>query len=131
MKFEWDPLKNKANILKHKVSFEEAETVFDDKNAKYIYDEAHSYIFAFQYLATFGYNAQKLALLSSPPCQGFQRPKSIRQRRQISYNRSRLRFKEQNVCHCYRGADEDIIRIISARKATKTEIDYYYGRIEI
>ena len=34
MKFEWDPLKNKANILKHKVSFEEAETVFDDKNAK-------------------------------------------------------------------------------------------------
>ncbi|MBO4461115.1 MAG: BrnT family toxin [Clostridiales bacterium] len=28
------------------------------------------------------------------------------------------------VCHCYRGKDEDI-RIISARKATKSEIDYY------
>lgn len=28
------------------------------------------------------------------------------------------------VCHCYRGAD-DIIRIISARKATKTEEKQY------
>ena len=31
------------------------------------------------------------------------------------------------VCHCYRGADE-IIRIISARKATKTESNQYYKR---
>ena len=37
MKFEWDPSKNKANILKHRVSFEDAETVFDDKNAVYLY----------------------------------------------------------------------------------------------
>ncbi len=29
------------------------------------------------------------------------------------------------VCHCYRGAD-DIIRIISARKATKTETQQYF-----
>ena len=28
------------------------------------------------------------------------------------------------VCHCYRD-DEQIIRIISARKATKTECSYY------
>ena len=28
------------------------------------------------------------------------------------------------VSHCYRGEDE-VIRIISARKATKTETDYY------
>lgn len=28
------------------------------------------------------------------------------------------------VCHCYRAGDR-IIRIISARKATKTEINYY------
>ena len=28
------------------------------------------------------------------------------------------------VCHCYRGLD-DVIRLISARKATKTEADYY------
>ena len=35
--------------------------------------------------------------------------------------------KQENLCivsHCYRGADE-IIRIISARKATKTETKYY------
>ena len=31
--FEWDENKNKKNILKHKVSFEEAKTVFDDPDA--------------------------------------------------------------------------------------------------
>ncbi len=30
------------------------------------------------------------------------------------------------VCHCYRAADT-VIRIISARKATKTESKYYEG----
>jgi hypothetical protein len=29
------------------------------------------------------------------------------------------------VCHCYRGMD-DVIRIISARKATKNETTQYY-----
>jgi len=29
------------------------------------------------------------------------------------------------VCHCYRGKNEEIIRIISARKATKKEIKIY------
>ena len=33
--------------------------------------------------------------------------------------------KEISVCHCYRGEDEEIIRIISARKATKKEIRIY------
>ena len=35
--------------------------------------------------------------------------------------------QKENLCivsHCYRGTDE-IIRIISARKATKTETNYY------
>jgi uncharacterized DUF497 family protein len=30
MKFEWDERKNQLNIEKHKVSFEDAETVFED-----------------------------------------------------------------------------------------------------
>ena len=30
------------------------------------------------------------------------------------------------VCHCYRASDT-VIRLISARKATKTESKYYYG----
>jgi uncharacterized DUF497 family protein len=32
------------------------------------------------------------------------------------------------VCHCFR-SEEDIIRIISARKATKKEQDVYFGRL--
>ena len=31
------------------------------------------------------------------------------------------------VCHCYRGKDDSIVRIISARKATKTEEKLYRG----
>ena len=31
------------------------------------------------------------------------------------------------VCHCYRESDE-VIRIISARKATKTETKFYRGK---
>lgn len=31
------------------------------------------------------------------------------------------------VCHCYRES-ETVIRIISARKATKKESTYYYGK---
>ena len=32
------------------------------------------------------------------------------------------------VCHCYRGSDGEIIRIISARKATKQERQKYEDR---
>ena len=40
--FEWDPDKNDVNIQKHGVSFEEAETVFEDERAVMIFDEPHS-----------------------------------------------------------------------------------------
>lgn len=42
MKFEWDEIKNSINIYKHKVSFEEAITVFKDDKAVLLYDENHS-----------------------------------------------------------------------------------------
>ena len=42
MKFEWDPEKNNVNFNKHGVSFDEAETVFEDERAVTIYDEGHS-----------------------------------------------------------------------------------------
>jgi len=29
------------------------------------------------------------------------------------------------ICHCYRGSNDEIIRIISARKATKNETRIY------
>jgi len=32
---------------------------------------------------------------------------------------------ELTVCHCYRGKNEDIVRIISARKANKIEHEIY------
>ena len=40
--FEWDLNKAKNNISKHKISFEDATSVFKDKNAISIYDEKHS-----------------------------------------------------------------------------------------
>ena len=42
MIFEWDPEKNEVNQKKHGVSFEEAETVFEDEQAITIYDGEHS-----------------------------------------------------------------------------------------
>ena len=35
---------------------------------------------------------------------------------------------ELTVCYCYRGKDEDVIRIISARNATKQEMKNYYAQ---
>jgi len=40
--FDWDPAKNAINIRKHKVSFEEASTVFLDEGALLIADPDHS-----------------------------------------------------------------------------------------
>jgi len=42
MRFEWDPDKAKANLKKHKVSFEEAVSVFSDERALVIPDPDHS-----------------------------------------------------------------------------------------
>ncbi len=42
IKFTWDDNKNKINIQKHKVSFEEAVTVFYDSTALIIDDPDHS-----------------------------------------------------------------------------------------
>lgn len=42
MQFEWDENKNKTNIQKHGVSFEEAKSVFYDDFAIQFYDEEHS-----------------------------------------------------------------------------------------
>jgi hypothetical protein len=42
MKFEWDEKKNKANIKKHAVSFEEAKTIFYSEQAIVFDDPDHS-----------------------------------------------------------------------------------------
>jgi len=87
--FEWDIHKNEINIRKHKISFEEAKTVFYDKNARIIADPEHSK------------DEDRFIILG------------------LSES---LRLLV--VCHCYRQSDE-VIRIISARKATKNETKYY------
>ncbi|MBL7669686.1 MAG: BrnT family toxin [Bdellovibrionaceae bacterium] len=42
MKFDWDLKKAEFNLKKHKVSFEEATTVFFDDLAKITFDPDHS-----------------------------------------------------------------------------------------
>ena len=42
IKFSWDARKAKQNLQKHKVSFEEAVTVFYDENAIEYFDPDHS-----------------------------------------------------------------------------------------
>lgn len=40
--FEWDSVKAELNYAKHKITFEEAKTVFYDENAVLIADSDHS-----------------------------------------------------------------------------------------
>lgn len=42
MQFEWDPVKASSNFRKHKVSFDEAVTVFRDPLARIVDDPDHS-----------------------------------------------------------------------------------------
>ena len=42
LRFEWDSEKAAINLRKHKVSFEDAQSVFADENAKLIDDPDHS-----------------------------------------------------------------------------------------
>ena len=41
MKFKWDPAKAKANIVRHGVSFEEAQGVFADLQALELLDDCN------------------------------------------------------------------------------------------
>ncbi len=42
IRFTWSETKAQANLLKHKISFNEATSVFSDDNARLIYDPDHS-----------------------------------------------------------------------------------------
>jgi len=92
MKFDWNPDKNKSNIKKHGVVFDEAETVFQDEMALELFDNEHSE----------GEDRYIIIGISS-------------------------KTRELMVCHCYRNGDA-VIRIISARRATKSEIELYERR---
>lgn len=92
--FEWDKNKNITNQKKHRISFEEAQTVFYDDNALLIDDPDHSE------------EEERFILL------GFSQ-----------------RANMLVVCHCYRHSGS-VIRIISARKATRNEERAYNARID-
>jgi uncharacterized DUF497 family protein len=91
IRFEWDPLKAVANLKKHSVSFEEAQSTFYDEFAVQFYDDEHST------------SEDRFLLLGLS-------------------SKARLLL----VCHCEEGAG-NIIRIISARKATNRESAFYGG----
>ncbi len=87
--FKWDKEKSIVNEQKHKISFQEASTVFSDELAIEFYDNKHSeWEDRFLLLGL----SSKLNLLL--------------------------------VCHCYKES-ENVIRIISARKATIKESKNY------
>jgi len=87
--FEWDQEKNRQNIRKHGVSFQEAQTVFLDEHAIRFFDPDHSD------------DEDRFIMLG------------------ISFTLHVL-----IVCHCFK-KDDTVIRIISARKATTSEIQAY------
>ncbi len=91
MRFEWDPVKARANEKKHRVSFEEARTVFYDDFAVQFFDDDHSS------------DEERFIMLG------------------MSSN-ARLLI----VCHCERSSG-NVIRIISARSATRGEGTFYRG----
>ena len=86
-----DAAKADSNKKKHKISFDEAKSVFFDENAIVIYDPEHSK------------EEERFVILG------------------ISTVARILA-----VCHCFRNKDS-VIRIISARKATKKESMQYHG----
>ena len=91
-RFDWDPAKAEANLRRHGVSFDEAQTAFYDDHALLIDDPDHS---------------------------------RIEERFVLTGLTSKLRLLV--VVHCS-GADDNVIRIISARRATPTERSHYYWR---
>src|SRR6266545_6867183 len=42
LRFEWDEVKAAANLEKHGISFDEAQTVFGDPHTMTIFDDLHS-----------------------------------------------------------------------------------------
>ena len=92
LRFDWDGKKDTQNRRKHRVSFDEAETVFADEHALLIDDPEHST--AEERFILLGLSA-KLRILV--------------------------------VAHAYR-ENQGVIRIISARRATRKERDTYNQR---
>ena len=93
--FDWDPVKARQNLQKHRVSFERAARIFLDPFAISIFDEKHSE--SENRWITIGSEANEVLLV---------------------------------VVHTFRNVDTEnsLVRVISARKATKEEAQQYHER---
>lgn len=91
IQFEWDRSKATANLKKHGISFEEAQSVFYDEMAIQFYDLDHSS--SEDRFIMLGMSSSARVLV---------------------------------VCHCEHKSG-DLIRIISARKASSRECAFYGG----
>jgi uncharacterized DUF497 family protein len=90
LRFEWDDAKNRENRRKHRVSFEEAETVFFDDRGVLIEDSEDQ--------------EERFVLIGTSAA-----------------------VRVLVVSHTYRARDQ-VIRLISARRANRTERTDYERR---
>jgi len=90
LRFEWDETKSRENERKHRVTFEEAETVFPDDGGVLIRDEDEG--------------EERFVLIGTSAA-----------------------LRVLVVSHTYRARDE-VIRLISARKASRAERRDYEQR---
>ncbi len=91
MRFEWDERKNRVNIEKHQISFDEAKDIFEDPLHIAKLDCRFSY-FEERWITIGSAKSDKILVVANI-------------------------FFDDN--------GEEIIRIISARKATQKEKDFY------
>ena len=91
IEFAWDRRKARSNLVRHGVSFEEAQSVFLDQDARLMDDPDHSE--QEDRFVLLGYSFQVRCLI---------------------------------VNHCCRESDS-VIRLISARRATKREEAVYWS----
>lgn len=93
LRIEWDDAKARANLRKHGIRFDEAETAFSDDYGLVLPDPDHSSM-----------DEQRLILIGMSAA-----------------------LRVLVVVHCER-AGGDIIRLISARRATRSERAQYDAR---
>jgi len=91
---EWDEKKAKLNVTKHGVTFDVAQTCFDDEFAEVFSDPEHSDAEYRQILIGLSFDLKTLVVV----------------------------FTERSKI------GKDVIRIISTRKATKKEFEFYWSK---
>ena len=92
--FEWDPRKDRTNLEKHRISFTEAITIFDDPLARIFVDEDHSADEGREIIVGHSHAKRLLLVCFTEPDQGRVRIISARRatRRERHYYEDYLRY---------------------------------------